>query len=106
MTNIVRDQNRREAAKSQRKLWDVKSGQFIIILNGTENCVPKPYELFVGNSCLTKKSEHLVSYLSGGISFRSHYMEDSGSARIKYHNLSQAPRGRGNFFEHRQHNYE
>ena len=42
MTNIGGDQNRRGAAKSQRKLWDVKSGQFIIILNGTENCVPKP----------------------------------------------------------------
>ena len=42
MTNIVGDQSRRGAAKSQRKLWDVKSGQFIIILNGTENCVPKP----------------------------------------------------------------
>ena len=42
MTNIVGDQNRRGAAKSKRKLWDVKSGQFIIILNGTENCVPKP----------------------------------------------------------------
>ena len=27
MTNIVGDQNRRGAAKSQRKLWDVKSGQ-------------------------------------------------------------------------------
>ena len=43
MTNIVGDQNRRGAVKSQRKLWDVKSGKFIIILNGTENCVPKPY---------------------------------------------------------------
>ena len=42
MTNIVGDENRRGAAKSQRKLWDVKSGQFTIILNGTENCVPKP----------------------------------------------------------------
>ena len=42
MTNIVGDQNRRRAAKSQRKLWDVKSGQFTIVLNGTENCVPKP----------------------------------------------------------------
>ena len=42
MTNIVGDENRRGAAKSQRKLVDVKSGQFTIILNGTENCVPKP----------------------------------------------------------------
>ena len=42
MTNIVGDENRRGAAKSQRRLWDVKSGQFTIILNGTENCVPKP----------------------------------------------------------------
>ena len=43
MTNIVGDMNRRGAAMSQRKLWDVKSGQFIIILKGTQNCVHKPY---------------------------------------------------------------
>ena len=34
MTNIVGNQNRREAAKSQRKLWDVKSGHFIILWDG------------------------------------------------------------------------
>ena len=44
LTNFAGEQNRRGAAKSQRKLWDVKVGQFNINLNGTENCVPKPSE--------------------------------------------------------------
>ena len=60
MTNIVGDQNRRGAAKSQRKLWDVKSGQFTIILNGTENCVPKPY-------CLRSKDVQQLEQLQRSV---------------------------------------
>ena len=42
MTNIVGDQNSRGPAKSQRKLWDLKSDNFAHSLNWTKNCVPEP----------------------------------------------------------------